>query len=487
MRIPLAVRREGSSIHLLIAASRIIHEMSQLSRPNLSGESASHRGSSDYILERPLRPPWRAAFFLLPIIAVSVGLAWEAIRVARVTFQVDTVSIPDIQKALRQDPNNFDLVHRLGLVYSYDATNTDLSESVKYLRRAADLNPRRWDFWADLGSSCDYVGDTACSDQAFERASALNPMSPSLQWSMANHYLLTNRQEKAFTCFRRLLEMDPQGYLDPTFRLCLRATRDPQAIYAEVVPNGKDASARFAFLTSLSSLADYESAMRIWKQMISGADRLPNLSYVEPFLDFLIDHNQIQDAVTVWNDLQHAGAIPPAQAANMIYDGSFEGPPLGMGFDWRLDESSDLVFDFSDPSAYQGAKCLRVDFAVGRNAEYYLVSQIVPVTPKTRYRLTAYVRSANLTSESGPRLRVEEMGCGDCGMRTSEPTLGNTSWHPIEVEFVTRPQTQAVKVYYWRPQDETAHRDITGTVWLDNVMLRPVTNTGSDVNRERPR
>ena len=169
---------------------------------------------------------------------MSVGLAWEAIRVARVTYQVDTVSIPDIQKALRQDPDNPDLVHRLGLVYSYNPTDINLSEAVKYLRQAVDLNPRRWDFWSDLGTTCDFVGDTACSDEAFERARVLNPMTPALQWALGNHYLLTNRQEKAFPYFRRLLDMDPD-YLDATFRLCLRATRDPQAIYTEVVPQWK--------------------------------------------------------------------------------------------------------------------------------------------------------------------------------------------------------------------------------------------------------
>ena len=214
---------------------------------------------------------------MIPIVAGSVWLACEAIRVARVTYQVDTVSITDLQKALRQDPDNPDLVHRLGLVYSSDPTDINLSEAVKYLRKAVDLNPRRWDFWSDLGTTCDFVGDTACSDEAFERAGVLNPMTPALQWALGNHYLLTDRQEKAFPYFRRLLDLDPD-YLDTTFRLCLRATRDPQAIYTEVVPHGKDASARFAFLMFLSSIADYESAMRIWGQMISGPDRSPNLS-----------------------------------------------------------------------------------------------------------------------------------------------------------------------------------------------------------------
>jgi tetratricopeptide (TPR) repeat protein len=416
-------------------------------------------------------------------------LGYKAILVAWVTYEVDTLSIPDLQKALRQDPGNPDLVHRMGWVYAYSPADTNLPEAVKYFRQAVELNSRRWDFWSDLGTACDFVGDTACSDKAFERAGVLNPMTPAVRWAQGNHYLLTNRYEEAFPYFRRLLDMDPQ-YLEATFERCLRATQDPQAIYKEVIPHGKDPSARFAFLIFLTTSADYENALRIWGQMISGPDRSLSLSMVKPFLDFLLDHNQIQDAARVWEDLQRAGVVPPAPpspSANLLYDGSFEGPLLNTGFAWRMNDSPDLVFDFSDPSAYQGAKCLRIDFAVGRNADYELLNQIVRIKPNTQYQLTAYVRSDNLTSDSGPRLRVVEMGCGDCGARTSEPTVGTTPWHPLNVEFTTQPQTQAVRISFWRPQNQPYPSDITGTVWLDDVTLRPVEASGREVNRARTR
>ena len=456
--------------------------MSHLSNPGLTGERAALPCNSNHILTWSLRPGWRVGLFLIPVLAVSVWTAGQAIRVARATYLVDTLSIPDLEKALQQDPGNPDLLHRLGWVYSYIPADINLPEAVKYLRQAAEANPRRWDLWSDLGMSCDFAGDTACSDAAFERARVLNPMTPSLQWALGNHYLLTNRQEKAFPCFRRLLDLAPD-YLDATVKLCLRATHDPQAVYTEIVPQGKDASARFAFLRVLASNGDYESAMRIWGQMISGPDRSPQLSKVKPFLDFLLDHNQIEDAATVWNDLQNAGVIPPAppQSTNLLYNGSFDRPLLNTGFDWRTNASPALVFDFSDRSAYKGGKCLRVDFVVGQNADYDLVNQVVRLKPNTQYQLTAYVRSDNITSASGPRLRVVEMGCGDCMVRTSEPTVGTTPWHPIDVKFTTQPQTQAVKISFWRPQNQPYPGDITGTVWLDEVTLRAVEASGPDV------
>jgi tetratricopeptide (TPR) repeat protein len=461
--------------------------MSSFANPAPAVEQSLAPRTHNPVLEWSLRPAWRAALFLIPLVAVSVWLSLEIVRVAQVTFQVNTVSTTDIAKAIKRDPKNSDLYHRLGWVYASNPADINLEEAVKNLQQAVALNPRRWDYWSDLGVVCDFAQNTACSDEAFKRAVALNPMSPNMQWSVANHYLLTGREEQAFANFRKLLEMD-ESYLGATFQLCLRATGNPQAIYTKVVPHGKDASARFAFLMYLASAADYESAMRIWAQMIAGPDHAPDLTMVKPYLDFLLDHNELADAQVVWKDLQHAGVVPAApasEAANAIYDGGFEFAPVNTGFDWRTSDSPDVIFDFADPDAHQGSKCLRINFPVGRNAEYDLLNQVVLTKPNTRYQLTAYVRSDNLTSSSGPRLRVSELGCPNCQALTGEGTVGTTPWHAVELVFTTQPQTQAVKVSFWRPRDTGYSGDITGSVWLDDINLHAVTGSQPEVSQVR--
>ncbi len=462
--------------------------MSQFSSPDDSDERDWRACSSPRIHTWSLRPGWRSAIFLIPIVAASVWLARTAILVAKASYEVDSLSAADLQRALQQDPGNPELIHRLGWVYAYNPVSIDLPESMKYLRLAVEISPRRWDFWADLGAVCDDVGDAACSDEAYERAESLNPMAPGLNYSVANHYLLTSRPEKAFPHFRKLVGMDPE-YLGNTLRLCLRATQDPQAIFREVVPQGKDASPRFTFLMQLASAGDYEGAMGVWEQMISGPDHSPSVPMVKPFLDYLLDQGRVGDAGKVWDSLQHAGVIPPApvQSDNLLYDGNFEGPLLNTGFDWRTAESPDLVFDFADSSTFVGARSLRIEFAVGRNSEYDLVSQVVRIQPNTSYQVSAYVRSDNLTSDSGPRLRVVELGCGECAARMSDPTVGTTPWHEVDVDFLTHPQTEAVKISFWRPQSQPYPSDITGTVWLNDVNLRKVEDSPLDSSRVRAR
>jgi len=463
--------------------------MSQFPNPDLTAGRASSRPRTKCLIEWSLRPWWRALVLLTVVIALSVLLTYETTRVALATGPVDSISIPSVQKGLARDPGNPALLHQLGLLYASFPTELNSAEALKYLHQAVASNPRHWDYWADLAIACDSVGDTACSDEAFERARVLNPLTPRLQWAIGNHYVLTNRLQTGFPYFRRLLEADPQ-YLGPTFRLCLRATGDPQQVYAEVVPQGKDPTLRFAFLTFLSAVGDYESAMRIWGEMIAGPDRSPALSAVKPFLDFLLDHDQIRNASTVWEDLQRMGLVAqetPAESGNLVYDGSFERQPVNTGFDWRYNEQSDLLFDFSVPQGYHGGRCLRIEIPVGRNEEYDLLSQVIPVKPGTRYHLTAYLRSRSLTSDSGPRFRVVELGCPNCPASTSDQTLGTTTWHPVEVTFTTQPQTQAVRISLWRPPGRLAPRDISGTVWVDEVSLRAAEIPGQSMALDRSR
>ena len=230
--------------------------------------------------------------------------------------------------------------------------------------------------------------------------------------------------------------------------------------------------------------------MRIWEQMITGADRTPDINSVRVFLDFLIDHNRIQDASIVWQDLQRVGVAqkgPEVDSANLIYNGRFQWPPLNTGFDWRYDASagSDVLFDFSDSAPYKGKNCLRIEFPVGRNAGYGLLSQVVIVKPNTRYQFTAYVRSEGLTSDSGPRFRLVDLGCEDCATPSSEATLGTTPWHQVDVTIMTHPQTQAVRVDFLRPEGHMPPREISGTVWVDDAELQPSGDYGLGVTQGR--
>jgi hypothetical protein len=109
---------------------------------------------------------------------------------------------------------------------------------------------------------------------------------------------------------------------------------------------------------------------------------------------------------------------------------------------------------------------------VGQNDDFEPVYQIVPVVPNHSYSLTAYARSMDITSDSGPRLRVTDPECPTCLNALTDATVGSTPWHQVTIGFTSGPQTQAVRVSVWRPRSRVFPMEISGSFWLDAVSLR---------------
>ncbi len=73
-----------------------------------------------------------------------------------------------------------------------------------------------------------------------------------------------------------------------------------------------------------------------------------------------------------------------------------------------------------------------MEFTVSRNDQYVPLYELVPVAPNQVYLLTAYVRSQDITSDSGPRLQVQD----PFHFRGSWPTT-----HSSEPCFLAKPRT----------------------------------------------
>jgi hypothetical protein len=116
---------------------------------------------------------------------------------------------------------------------------------------------------------------------------------------------------------------------------------------------------------------------------------------------------------------------------------------------------------------------LRIDFTVSRNEAYQPLYQLVPVAANQAYTLTAYVRSQEITSDSGPRLQVVDPIHSNGPNAMSESTVGTTPWHPISLNFCTGPDTKLVQVSILRVLGRTYPTEISGSFWIDTVVLKP--------------
>jgi len=297
-------------------------------------------------------------------------------------------------------------------------------------------------------------------------------MVPYYHQLAAESYLRRNRLDESLAQFRHLLELDPI-YATGTWADLLTVL-EPDVIFQKVLANDNkiDSTVEVGYVDFLSAQGDNDAAYRIWNLVANG--RPFPFPSVQSYLERLISTGRIEEATHVWQDLERRGTVksPDAEEKNrLVFNGGFEQSPLNAGFDWRAGPGAYMAVDFAAPGAYQGARCLRVDFKVGRNDEYEPAYQIVPVHSNHTYSLKAYVRSQDITSTSGPCLRVtdtQQQGFEDA---IGETTVGTTDWHPVSLSFSTGPETQSVRLSLWRPRGRIFPMDISGSFWLDAVTL----------------
>jgi tetratricopeptide (TPR) repeat protein len=414
--------------------------------------------------EVSLRARTRALLFLLAVACTSLLVAAE-------TWLVGTISSLETpwlgRWLLALDADDPQLQHRLGQAYE----DVDPGESLRHLRRATQLCPASRLYWSDLESACESMGDTQCADQARERLLQLCPMVPSYHWLVADSCLRRNRLDIALEQFRRLLELDP-NYALATWS-SLQTVLEPEPVFEKVLGKSRNAKLKVGYVNFLSDQVDNDTAYRIWRRVAADSPSFP-FSYAAPYLERLIGLGRIEEAVNVWQDLERLGIVKSSERNennNLVFNGDFEQVPLNAGFDWRTGPTTYLALDFSAPGAYHGAHCLRVHFTVSRNDEYEPVYQIVPVLPRHAYRLEAFVRSEDITSDSGPCLRVSDTQPAGFPDAVSQTTVGTMPWHPVRLSFSTGPRTRAVRLSFWRPRSRVFPTEISGTSWLDAVSL----------------
>jgi len=414
--------------------------------------------------EISLRPRFRALIFVLAIGGGSLFLAAEASLVGIVSsFETPAVG----RRLLAWDGDDPQLQNRLGQAYK----DSDPTESLHHLRRATQLSPASRAYWSDLEVACESRGDVQCVNQAGERLLQLCPMVPFYHWLAAQSCLRTNQLDAALAQFRRLLELD--STYAPDAWGSLQTVEKPEAVFQRVLAGNPDAPLKVGYVGFLSSQGDDDGAYRIWRLVAADAPPFP-FSSAAPYLERLISLGRIEEAVNVWQDLERLGIVKRSatnEKDNLVFNGDFEQSPLNAGFDWRTVPTTYLAVDFSAPGAYHGARCLRVDFTVSRNDEYGPVYQIVPVLPNHAYVLEAFVRSQDITSDTGPCLRVSDTQPAGFPDAISDTTVGTTPWHPLRLSFSTGPQTRAVRLSFWRPRSRVFPMEISGTSWLDAVSL----------------
>ena len=383
-------------------------------------------------------------------------------------------TVGNLERAVKLDPSNAAYHMRLGGLYEYSPADFQLEKAEEHFRRATHLDSYDPETWLELAAAMEFQGRIGEAGACLRRVDLLAPNLPGYQWPIANFYLLQGSIDEAFRHFRVVLAGTSQ-YDGNVFGLAWKATDDAGKILQQLIP--ERVTTEFSYLNFLVAGHRLNEAQAVWKRIVAGREAF-SPAQSSPYIDSLIGAQRADEAYQVWTDLQKKGLIQysslPSEK-NLLSNGDFEDELLNMGFDWRI-VSVEGVYAGLDTSTYHSpSHALLVQFPGKQNLLYQHVYQYVKVSPGQSYRLQAFMKTEDITTDSGPRLEVyDPYNVAALDKSTDDLTGTSDGWTSLLLDFAAGPKTELIVLRLVRLPSRKFDNLISGKVWLDDVRLTPV-------------
>jgi hypothetical protein len=379
-------------------------------------------------------------------------------------------SLPDaVQSAIKWDPGNPEYYDALATLTHLYAENASPASIVRLCETATRLSPYNAEYWADLGSAYEWAGRRNDALRAFTRAREFFPNSPDINWRLANFYVRSGKTSDALEALRKVLLVNsmPERQI---FTLASNATRDNSEIIKILPPR---TFVWFDYLNFEIEAGRINAAEDTWSRLL--ASKLPfELPQSFPYLNALIQHHEPDKLVEAWSTLGQrfpSQIHAPTPAANLVTNGNFESEILNGGLGWRIIPVEGAAVGLDSQNALNGSRSLQIDFDGAHNLAYSHVLQYVPVAPNTRYRLSAWVRTQDITTDSGPRWEVFDEYDMAKVFVAGQNMVGTTDWTEQKLDFTAGADTRLVIIRVARPASHKLGNQIGGTAWVARVSL----------------
>lgn len=373
--------------------------------------------------------------------------------------------------AARIEPGNPEIWYKLGRFRQLDFDNADVSLAISYYRRAIQLNPRSPYYKVDLAGALEMAGNNGEADNYFRAAQSAYPISAEVSWKYGNYLLRQNRLSEAFAEFHRAVMVD-RNMIAPAVSQVWHSDPDVHVLLDQVLPDTADAySQALAFLTDAQ---EPTAALEVWHRLIA-KDPHADWKLVFALTDMLVAQEKFEEAGTVWRRAvgRDEGSDPAYAGNSLVYDGGFEKDISGGGFGWRQSDAMGADFDFDTGVKHSGSRSARLAFDGSENLSYEGLFQYVLVSPGTRYRFQGFMRTDQITTESGMQFEiVDPKDKSHLDVVTPNET-GTLPWTMEQVDFTTGANTHLILIRLARKPSQRLDNKLRGTVWIDDVTLAP--------------
>lgn len=405
----------------------------------------------------------RKALFLVTTAVLSVGSLVSISRSALAEKEGAADDASSLRRAAELEANNAARHHWVGRVALF--VEQDPATAVREFEETIRLNPWIVDYWLDLALAYKATGDASGESRALDAALHAEPRNLNAAVSEGNFYLSRGETEAAMQRFRQVLENDPPDPLS-VIDTCWRATRSASAVLQALPPR---ADLHFRFLEFLIRQDEPEAAAQVWQHIVAlhqPLDAGNPMGYVE----WLIQSKQPVQARAAWNQIRASEQQKVPESGNLVVNPGFEEDLANAGFDWRFSNSAAVGLfqnqDEAEADPHSGHRSLSITYS-GAPSTDAGIWQLVPATPGTSMRLSAYVRTKDLLAAIPPRLGVEDYYTHDL-IATGPEIAASQQWQPTSVEFTVPQESHLLAIRIVQGPQPTR---VKGTLWLDDFQL----------------
>jgi hypothetical protein len=240
---------------------------------------------------------------------------------------------------------------------------------------------------------------------------------------------------------------------------------------SQVLPD--TAGGDWAAIDYLTEQAQGADALVVWHRLIGRKEPI-ELKRAVPLVDLLIVLQFFDEAALVWNQavgLDAAFASSHVEGS-LVFDGGFETGFFGAALGWRHDDVAGAQFGLDTEEKHSGSRSASIVFDGTQNLDYAQLYQSVVVSRNSHYRFRAFLRTDNISTESGMRFEILDVLGNGLDVFTANETATH-AWTLEQVEFDTGPQTRLIQIRLRRVPSTHVANALQGTVWIDDVGLFP--------------
>jgi tetratricopeptide (TPR) repeat protein len=420
--------------------------------------------------------PARAAILVFALAAGAL-LSYQAVRLWLAYHRIHSTQLEIIERGAALEPGNAEAWDLLGRYRQLDFASADPQQELADYQHAVQDDPLSATFWMNLAGAYEANGDLSSAQNAFERARSVYPLSAEVAWNYGNFLLRQEKEAEGYAEIRHAVQSDPR-LLTLAISRVWRSSHDVNILLDQVLP--VDQNAYIQALDFFASIRQPDAALSVWRRILA-LGKILALPRTFPFLDELIQDDRSTDAKQVWIEALTAAGLPHEEPLNhsLVWNGGFSSDFSNGGLGWRWNSPLGVAVDFDAAPPSSGVRAVRLDFGGGTNLELSQPMQYIPVEPRHNYHFHAYMRTEEITTESGVRFSLVDPNHGDVVNMLTDNFVGSHNWTALDLDVTASAQTHFLLLRLLRVGSRLFENKLSGTVWIADVSLIPEEDLGN--------